>query len=99
MPETALDALEAIYNEVLGVVPDRAFDSHQFILALAHRHQRLYVQALVEYADTNRPFQIVHGQIAQRLHNHPTLVRKVGEHNSADIFGQVNSAAMWEKMT
>ena len=98
MPETALDALEAQYASVLVGLMERTFDSHQFILALAQREQRLYVQALAAVADSDRPFQIVHGEIARRLQNHPSLVQKVGEQNSADIFGHMNSAVTWRKL-
>lgn len=91
------EALEAIYEQVIALMPE-TFDSHEFILKLAQEHQRLYVQALVEYADSERPFQIAHGQIAIRLNNFPSLVTKVGEHNSKDIFLQVNSAVVWRKL-
>ena len=91
------EALEAVYEEVIASMPD-TFDSHEFILKLAQEHQRLYVQALIEYADSERPFQIAHGQIAKRLRNFPNLVTYIGERNSNDIFLQNNSAAMWRKV-
>ncbi|WKZ38711.1 MAG: hypothetical protein QY328_10630 [Anaerolineales bacterium] len=91
------EALEAVYEEVIDSMPD-TFDAHEFILKLAQRHQRLYVQALIEYAESERPFQIAHGQIAQRLRNFPNLVAYDGEHNSKDIFLQVNSASLWRKV-
>ena len=76
-------------------MPDE-FDSHQFILELAHQHQRLYVQALVTFADMDHPFMVVHGEIARRL-SHTSLVKKIGERDSEDIFRQVNSAVLWKK--
>lgn len=91
------EALEAVYEEVIASMPD-TFDSHEFILKLAQAHQRLYVHALIEYANSDRPFQIVHGQIARRLHNFSNLVTYIREHNSKDIFLQDNSAAIWRKM-
>ena len=91
------EALEAVYEEVIGSMPE-TFDAHEFILKLAQSHQRLYVQALIEYAESERPFQIAHGQIAKRLHNFPNLVAYEGEHNSRDIFLQVNSASLWRKV-
>jgi hypothetical protein len=91
------EALENAYEEVIGFMPD-TFDSHQFILKLAQEHQRLYVQALIEYAESERPFQIVHGQIAQRLRNFPHLVAYIGETTSEDIFLEKNSAAVWRKV-
>lgn len=92
----ALEALETFYASVLETMPNE-FDSHVFILKLAHQHQRLYVKALATFADTDRPFQIVHGEIASRL-LHSGLVKKFGEQNSEDIFRQVNSASLWRKV-
>jgi len=74
------------------------FDSHEFILTLAQSYQRDYIQALQEYSEKDSPFMIVHGEIARRLLNYPRLVFKTGERNSADIFGQVNSAVIWRKL-
>ncbi len=91
------EALEAVYEEVIDSMPD-TFDAHEFILKLAQSHQRLYVQALIEYAENDEPFKIVHGQIAKRLRNFPNLVAYNGEHNSKDIFLQVNSASLWRKV-
>jgi hypothetical protein len=91
------EALEAVYEQVIALMPE-TFDSHEFILKLAQEHQRLYVQALIEYADSDRPFQIAHGQIAKRLRNFPNLVAYVDETASEDIFLQKNSAALWRKV-
>ena len=96
MSASALESLETVYEKVIALMPNK-FDSHEFILKLAQEHQRLYVQALVEYAESERPFQIVHGQIAMRLIKYPDLVAKVGEHISKDIFLQENTATMWQK--
>ena len=93
---TEFQSLESVYEQVIALMPAK-FDSHDFILKLAQKYQRLYVQALVEYADNERPFQVVHGQIALRLLRYPHLVTKVGEHISRDIFLQDSSAALWEK--
>jgi hypothetical protein len=97
MSASEFEALDAVYEQIIALMPD-TFDSHEFILKLAQEHQRLYVRALIEYAESERPFQIAHGQIAMRLHNFPNLVTKIGERNSEDIFQQKNSAAMWQKV-
>ena len=75
MPGTALDTLEAIYNEVLGVLPDRGgICRHQ--PAVPNRARRNCTAfALRPHAGTE------------------------GEGNSPSIFGQVNSAAIWEKVS
>jgi hypothetical protein len=96
MSSTVFDALVAVFPAVVAEMPPE-FDSHDFILKLAQVHQRLYTQALVEYATTDRPFQIAHGQIANSLLGFPHLVTKIGERNSPDIFRQMNSASIWRK--
>jgi hypothetical protein len=97
MAESTLQALEAAFPDVI-VQMGEFFDSHDFILKLAHAHQRLYVAALAAYVDHEHPFQIVHGEIARRLLNHPELVSRVGERMSRDIFGQKSSATVWNKV-
>ena len=96
MTVPTLDALEKTFPEIVQLMNDY-FDSHDFILKLAQAQQRLYVAALAAYVDKDHPFQIVHGEIARRLLRHPELVSKVGEHTSADIFGQTSSATVWCK--
>ena len=98
MPELTLDALENVFREVVKAMEKDEFDSHEFILRLAHDHQRLYVNALAAYADTDRPFQVVHGEIAKRLLNYGDLVVKTGEAISKDIFGQSDSCATWRRV-
>lgn len=90
-------ALEQVFPEVVAAMDDY-FDTHDFVLKLAQAHQRLYVQALARYARTDRPFQIVHGEIARRLTRYPKLARKIGDHSSRDIFGQSGSAAVWQRV-
>jgi hypothetical protein len=97
MAESALATLEAAFPEVVATMGEY-FDSHDFILKLAHAHQRLYVAALAKYRTHEHPFQIVHGEIARRLLNHPELVTRVGVRNSRDMFGQKNSATVWCKV-
>jgi hypothetical protein len=97
MSANEFEALESVYQQVIALMPNK-FDSHEFILKLAQEHQRLYVQALVEYVDNDRPFQIVHGQIAMRLLKFPNLVTRVGEHISQDIFLRESSATLWQKV-
>ncbi len=98
MPEPTLDALETVFAEVVAAMGKDEFDSHEFILKLACDHQHLYVNALATYADTDRPFQIVHGEIAKRLLACEGLVTKLGETASEDIFGHVNACAAWRRV-
>ena len=97
MPESALQTLEAAFPEVVATMGEY-FDSHEFILKLAHMEQRLYVAALAN-VDSEHPFQIVHREISRRLLTHPEWVSRVGERSSRDIFGQKSSATVWCKVT
>ena len=96
MRHTIFHDIEQVYPLIIAAMADE-FDAHDFILMLAHAHQRLYVRALALYAETDRPFQIVHGILAQRLHKFANLITKVGERHSPDIFGQPNPASVWQK--
>jgi hypothetical protein len=97
MSANAFEKMEKVYPEILKLMPNE-FDSHEFILKLAQKHQKFYIEALIEYVEEDRPFQVVHGQIAMRLLKFPNLVTRVGEHISKDIFFQDNSAAKWKKV-
>jgi hypothetical protein len=97
MSASEFESLESVYEQVIALMPNK-FDSHDFILKLAQKYQQLYVQALVEYAESERPFQAIHGQIAMRLLKFPNLVTRVGEHISKDIFLQDSSATLWQKV-
>ena len=98
MPEPTLDELETVFLEVVAAMQEDDFDSHDFILRLAQAHQRLHVRALPAYADTNRLFQVVHGEIAKRLLRQPDLGMKTRETTSEDIFGQPNICATWHRV-
>lgn len=97
MSASEFESLESVYEQVIDRMPNR-FDSHEFIIKLAQEHQRLYVRALVEHVDNEKPFQIVHSQIAMRLLKYPNLIARVGEHISRDIFLQENIATLWQKV-
>jgi hypothetical protein len=79
-------------------MPDDIFDSHDFILVLAQKYQKLYIQALYEHRDQNRPFHRVHMAIAKRLKKHADLVKQIDSKPSTNIFGQVNKVAVWQKV-
>ena len=92
----ALDELEKFFPDIIDEMPEE-FDSHFFILTLAHRHQQLYMQALNYYADSEQPFQALHGQIARRLGHHLNLVAPQGKTTSTNIFGERSRAEEWHK--
>jgi hypothetical protein len=92
-----LEALEAVYEKVIAIMPNK-FDSHEFILKLAQEYQQLYVQALAEYVDSEKPFQSLHSQIAMRLLKYPNLINRDGEHISMNIFLKESTATIWKKV-
>ncbi len=73
------------------------FDSHEFILQLARRHQAPYIEALHAYRD-DQPFQTVHGILSKQLHEYSSLIRHEGENRSLDIFGQMQPCATWSQV-
>ena len=97
MPHSTVNALESCFPDMVDSFQGD-FDTHDFIRRLAHRHQQAYVDALTAHRQYTHPFQILHGQIGQILGQRNDLVVKVGQHNSEDIFGQRNSAVIWQKV-
>lgn len=93
---TALDQLETRFAEIVALMPQE-FDTHNFILKLAHSNQRLYVQALAQF-DSDTPFNELHKQIGRRLAKHSELVTSNGSTTSPDIFGNRGTAEKWRKV-
>jgi hypothetical protein len=94
---SAFEELEEKFSEIVDLMPGE-FNSHEFILKLAQRNQRFYVQALSEYADNNQPFQTVHALIAKRLKKRVDLVNQIGNGPSKNIFEYDSDAAIWQKV-
>jgi hypothetical protein len=97
MSQHDFNALFKQYDETIKEMPDE-FNSHEFILELARRNQRLYIEALNDYAQDPAPFQIVHGILAKHLQALPKLVTHTGNINSNDIFTNENRCASWRKV-
>jgi len=98
MSKDAFKELEKKYEKVVSLMPEDKFNSHEFILKLAQKYQKLYVQALIEYADNDQPFQSVHKEIAKRLKKRDDLVVHIDDKSSINIFGLKNKAAIWRKV-
>ncbi len=91
--------LFAFYPEIIGRMPDE-FTSHQFILALAQRHQREYIDALNDYRVLpSAPFRRVHAILSKHLRACPELVTWVDTVQSENLFGYRNACALWRKVT
>jgi hypothetical protein len=90
--------MEQLYGHYEGIIAEmpEQFTSHEFILRLAQQHQGEYIQALNHYRAATAPFRTVHGILAERLHQHPTLVRKIGMvTDDPDIFRNPAPCAIW----
>ncbi len=98
MAKEAFERLEELFPKIVNLIPDDKFDSHDFILKLAQKYQKLYVQLLYIYKDNNQPFQLVHKEIAKRLKKQDDLVKHVGNRPSKNIFGLENNVAVWRKV-
>ncbi len=97
MTKRDLSELFACYPELIIQMPP-VFTSHEFILALARQHQRLYIEALYAYRDAVDPFKTVHATLAMHLKQYPELVRYDQRVSSRNIFGRPGDCAQWEKL-
>jgi len=97
MSKDALKDLEDVFPKIMELMPDE-FDSHDFILALARKYQKLYAEALFTSKEERLPFNGVHREIGKRLKRHKDLVEQIGNKNSANIFGLESKVAVWRKV-
>lgn len=95
----------ALYEQYPSIIAemDDTFTSHEFILRLAHQHQKLYVEALYSYRDSlyegkPAPFRPVHQILGRRLAAHKELVTRIGETTSDDIFRNPQVCSKWKKL-
>jgi hypothetical protein len=88
------------YPAIIAMMP-ATFTRYQFIRKLSQQYQKLYIEALYSYRDTEHetPFMTVHGILAKRLVQHPELVTLLRrDAPSKDIFGESNECAEWAKV-
>ena len=97
MATEAYEALEDVFPKIVRMMDDE-FDSHQFILALAQKYQKLYIHALYEHRGQNRPFHRVHMAIGKRLKKRRDLVEQIDSKPSSNIFGEQSKVAVWRKV-
>ena len=91
------EALFHHYPEIIDAMPD-TFNSHQFILALAQRYQRQYIELLYTYRASDGPFRDTHNKLAKGLNRFPERVAKGERVNSVDIFGGSGDVRQWSKI-
>jgi hypothetical protein len=95
----------ALYDQYPSIIAemDETFTSHEFILLLAHQHQKLYVEALYSYRDSLYdekpvPFRPVHQMLGRGLARHKDLVTRIGDTPSEDIFRNSGECSEWKKL-
>ncbi|SKA56356.1 hypothetical protein [Photobacterium toruni] len=75
------------------------FSSHELILEIAQNNQSQYINALIAYKQTGRPFLYVHQQLSIRLKKYEgDAIKNIGIKPSKDIFGKSNTCLYWEKI-
>jgi hypothetical protein len=92
------EKLESVFPRIVKLMPEDLFDSHEFILVLAQKYQKLYIEALYAFRDKKLPFHRVHMAIGKRLKKHVNLVTHIKNRRSDDIFGQKSQVAVWQKV-
>lgn len=97
MKRPELDPLFKGYPRAIGEMPD-AFNSHEFILKLAQRNQKAYIEALYAYRKSGDPFRVLHGLLATQLNKHPDLVRQGKRIEDIDIFNRPGRCTTWSKI-
>ena len=83
------------YQQAIDAMPDE-FTTHDFIRMLSYMYQRVYIGFLYDYRNNPAPFQVVHGQIGQRLREWDVL-ESLGQVPSIDIFGRSSGCVKWRK--
>lgn len=94
-----VDVLENCFEAVLGAM-DVRFTTHQFLLRLAHDHQREYVAGLAAFAAGGMPFKALHHAVFKRLKKleGKTITLRKESYPSQDIFGTPSHSGLWKKL-
>lgn len=93
--------MEAWREKIIEVVESlgNSFDSHLVIKELAHKNQRLYVQALAAI-NTDTPFQQLHASLGKQI---KTVCESLGftreDSRSTDLFGQESLCQRYVRST
>lgn len=92
------DLLEQCFASVIDTM-QRQFTFHDFVRALAYRHQHEYIAGLAYYDGDDRPFQALHADLERRLHHGPYgLVLVDSRKQSENIFGISSTCGEWRKL-
>lgn len=90
--------INVLRDEIIQNIPNKKFDTHEFIRNFAKRFEIDYVNFLSEYEQ--EPFKTVHTQIGKfLLENQDALrIKNIGITYSPNIFGFDTQNEMWEKI-
>jgi len=83
---------------IIKTIPNKEFDSHEFIRRFMHRFEKEYVQYLNTYS--TEPFRNVNAQIAKHLSEKQELysIKSIGQIQSLNVFGLMTYNELWEKL-
>lgn len=89
--------LAIIRDEIIKNIPNRIFDSHEFIRHFAKKFELEYVEFLGSYE--HEPFRTVHAQIGKFLSEHQDFlkIKDDGITQSSNIFGANSQNEKWIK--
>jgi len=91
MPASVFDELEKIYPRIIDMMPDDLFNTHEFMLKLVEKYQELYVQALVEYSQSDQPSLLAIKQIVSGLKERGDLVTYVRSEPIENVFEEIQN--------
>jgi hypothetical protein len=98
MSTSIFDKLEEIYPNIIAMIPDEPFNTHEFMLKLTQEYQELYVQALIEYSQHEQPSLMVLGQIVGILKKRNDLVTYLRSESIENVFEQKYDFEVWQKV-
>jgi uncharacterized protein (DUF2225 family) len=98
MSASVFDKLEEIYPNIIAMLPDESFNTHEFMLKLTQEYQEFYVQALIEYSQNEQPSLMVIGQITKRLKERNDLVIYIRSESIENVFEQKHDFEVWQKV-
>lgn len=84
------------YPDIIEMMSEQ-FDSHEFILKLAHDNQQEYIEALYEYRENPAPFRTLHAILSRALHSHRDRVEDLGTAKTNNIWMESNDCHLWRK--
>lgn len=96
--EFMTEHLTTIRKDIIIEIPNKEFDSHEFIRHFIKRFEREYVQFLYSYK--TEPFRKVHAQIGKFLaeHKEELDIKSLKDTVSENIFGIPSSNEKWKKI-